>query len=195
MPTALTAPVNAVTTDLLNGTLEYLFSCPSSRYAYFVGTVLASALVNAVIFAPLYVVLVVLAATSVMNTLLILLVCALVVLTVLAFGIMLGVVALLWRQVASIGQVLGILFEMLAGAYFPVVAFPVVLQVLAGFLPYTWGYDLIRFYSFDGRWDTLLPVWLEWTLLVVHGVAYLLLSRVLLRRAEARAKRSGLHLI
>jgi ABC-2 type transport system permease protein len=194
-PTALYAPVNAVTNDLYNGTMEYLFSCPSSRYAYFVGTVVASAAISSVVFAPLYLLLVLYSGSSLVNTLLILLVCGIVVLTVMAFGVMIGVLAILWRQVESIGQVLGILFELLAGAYFPVAAYPVALQVVAGFLPYTWGYDLIRYYSFNRSWDTLLPVWLEWSLIGVYAVIYVALSRVLLRRAEALAKRRGLQLI
>lgn len=84
---------------------------------------------------------------------------------------------------------------MLAGAYFPVVAFPHFLQILAGFLPYTWGYDLIRYYSFNGRWDPLLPLWLEWAIILVHAVVYLVLSHVLLHQVERQARRDGLHLI
>jgi ABC-2 type transport system permease protein len=47
---------------------------------------------------------------------------------------------------------------MIAGAYLPVTAFPKLVQYLAYPLPHTWGYDLIRYYSFEGQWQTLLPV-------------------------------------
>ncbi len=33
----LWGPINAITTDLYNGTLEYLYSNPGSRYAYYIG--------------------------------------------------------------------------------------------------------------------------------------------------------------
>jgi ABC-2 type transport system permease protein len=97
--------------------------------------------------------------------------------------------------VGAILQVLGILFEMLAGAYLPVSAFPQPLQYLSYLLPFTWGYDLIRYYSFGGRWQTILPVWAEWAFLAVYAVLYTLVSRYLLGRAELVAKRTGLHVI
>ena len=90
---------------------------------------------------------------------------------------------------------LGILFEMLAGAYLPVSAFPKALQYLAYLLPYTWGYDLIRYYSFAGRWQTILPVWQEWAITLVYAILYTAVSRYLLGKAERLAKRSGLHVI
>ncbi len=73
-------------------------------------------------------------------------------------------------------------------------------QYLAYLLPYTWGYDLIRFYSFRGAgttspWKTILPIAWEWAILLVYAILYTLLSRYLLGRAEQLAKRSGLHII
>jgi ABC-2 type transport system permease protein len=193
--TALSAPVDAVRTDLLNGTIDYIFSCPTSRYGYFLGTVVASGLIDMVVFLPMFVVLVVYSQSTLVNTLLILAVCLVVLVTIVAFGVMIALLALLWRQVGSIVQVIGILFELLAGAYFPVAAFPAPLLYLAGLLPYTWGYDLIRYYSFDRAWDPLLPVPLEWAILVGYAIVFTGLSRVLLRRTESRAKEQGLHLI
>lgn len=103
--------------------------------------------------------------------------------------------ALLWRQVSSIAQVVGILFEMLAGAFLPVNAFPKFVQYLAFPLPHTWGYDLIRYYSFEGNWQTILPVWQEWAIIVLFAVVFTLVSRYLLGKAEQLAKKSGLHVI
>jgi len=51
--TALSTPSEAVGEDLSSGTLEFLYSGPSSRYAYFVGTVVASAIINQITFIPL----------------------------------------------------------------------------------------------------------------------------------------------
>ncbi|MBN1993554.1 MAG: ABC transporter permease [Anaerolineae bacterium] len=191
----LWAPINAVSTDLYNGTLEFLYSNPGSRYAYYVGTVVTEILISLVFFVPLYLFLALYTQASAANMLMVLLVCMLVGVTLTAMGIMIALLALLWRQVNSIANVLGVLFEFLAGAYLPVSVFPTVVQYLAYLLPYTWGYDLIRYYSFEGDWQTLQPVWLEWGFLVGYAVLYTVLSRYLLKKAEQKAKQSGLHII
>jgi ABC-2 type transport system permease protein len=191
----LWGPINAVSTDLYNGTLEYLYSNPCSRYAYYVGTVIAEVVINLVVFLPLYLFLLFYSRASLVNMLAVLLVCVVVLIALTAMGIMLALLALLWRQVGSIAQVLGILFEMVAGAYLPISAFPPFVQHVAYLVPYTWGYDLIRYYSFEGQWQTILPVWQEWGMVALFAVLYTLVSRYLLGKAEAHAKRSGLHLI
>ncbi|MBV9790473.1 MAG: ABC transporter permease [Chloroflexi bacterium] len=193
--TALNTPVNTITRDLSNGTMEYLYSNPSSRYAYFLGTVVAKALITMSIFVPLYLLLIFSSSSSPTNMLLVMAVCLCALVTLVAFGVMIGLLGLLWKQVGSVTQVLGILFELLAGAYFPIAAFPEVVQYLAYALPYTWGYDLIRYYSFNGQWQPLLPVWIEWLILIGFGVFYTLVSRILLHKAERVAKRKGLHLM
>ena len=191
----LWGPINAVSNDLYNGTLEYLYSNPGSRYAYYVGTVVTEVVVSLVVFVPLYLFLVIYSQASLLNMAMVLLACVVVLVALTAMGIMIALLALVWRQVGSIAQVLGILFEMLAGAYLPVSAFPKPLQYLAYLLPYTWGYDLIRYYSFAGRWQTILPLWQEWAITLVYAVLYTMVSRYLLGRAEQLAKRTGLHVI
>jgi ABC-2 type transport system permease protein len=191
----LWAPINAVSTDLYNGTLEYIYSGPGSRYAYYVGTVLTDVIIAMVIFVPFYLFLVYVARAGLKNTLMILVVCAVMLVALTAMGIMIALLALLWRQVGSLAQVLGMLFEFLGGAYLPVSTFPPALRFLAYLLPYTWGYDLIRYYSFDGDWPTLLPVWQEWVIVVAYAILFTLLSRYLLAKSEIRAKQGGLHVI
>jgi hypothetical protein len=121
MDTALHAPLQAVNSDLMNGTLEYLYSNPSSRYAYFVGTVAARGIVNLVFFFPVY-----------------------------AFMVF------------------------YTGAAFPAV---------------------IRYYAFDRQWNTLVPVHLEWIIMIGIAVFFTLVSRSLLILVERTAKEQGLHLI
>lgn len=193
--TALSGPIDAVATDLYNGTLEFLYSGPSSRYAYFVGTVLAGAIVNQFTFIPLYLFFVFSSGASLMNVLMVLLVCLMVLVTLVAMGIMIALLGLIWRQAGSIAKLIGLLFEFLAGAYIPLSIFPAPVQYLSYILPYTWGYDLIRYYSFQGTWKTFLPVWAEWSMLAFFTVFFVILSRFLLQRAEIQAKKSGLHLL
>jgi ABC-2 type transport system permease protein len=191
----LWGPINAVRNDLYNGTLEFLYSNPGSRYAYYVGNVLAKVMINMVLFLPLYVVLALYSRASLPDLLLVLLVCTAILIALTAMGVMIALLALLWRQVDSIAQVLGIMFEMIGGAYLPVNAFPGFVRYLAYPLPHTWGYDLIRYYSFGGNWQTLLPVWQEWIIIIAFAVGFTLASRHLLGKAEHLAKKSGLHVI
>lgn len=191
----LGGPLEAVSNDLYNGTLEFLYSNPASRYAYYVGTVVAKMLVSSVVFLPLYLFLVLYAKASAFHMLMVLAAGAVVLVALTALGIMIALLALLWRQVGALVTVLSILFEMLSGAYLPITAYPAAAQLVAYFLPYTWGYDLIRYYSFNGQWQPLLPVWQEWSILLLFAIVFTLLSRYLLTRAEIRAKRAGLNVI
>jgi ABC-2 type transport system permease protein len=191
----LWGPINAVRSDLYNGTLEFLYSNPGSRYAYYVGSVLAKIVINLVLFLPLYIFLIIYSQASLFDMLMVLLACAAILVALLAMGIMVALLALLWRQINSAIQIIGILSEMLAGAYLPVTSFPRFVQYLAYFLPHTWGYDLIRYYSFGGNWRTILPVWQEWIIVALYAIGFTLVSRYLLGKAEQLAKRSGLHVI
>ncbi|MBN2006072.1 MAG: ABC transporter permease [Anaerolineae bacterium] len=191
----LWGPIHTVRNDLYNGTLEFLYSNPGSRYAYYVGSVLAKIMIELVLFVPLYVFLAIYSRASVPNLLMVLLACAVILVALTAMGVMVALLALLWRQVDSIVQFLGVMFEMIGGAYLPVTAFPILVRYLAYPLPHTWGYDLIRYYSFGGNWQTLLPVWQEWGIIVAFAIGFTLASRYLLGKAEHLAKKSGLHVI
>jgi ABC-2 type transport system permease protein len=196
----LWGPINAVTNDLYNGTLEYLYSSPGSRYAYYIGVVLSEVIISQAVFIPVLIALVTLSGMDLATALLVVLACVVVLISLTAMGIMIALLALLWRQVNSIASVLGILFEMLAGAYLPVSAFPIYLRYLAYLLPFTWGYDLLRYYSLTSpgagsSWQTILPVWQEWLVLIVFACVFTAVSRSLLARAEKMARRQGLHII
>ena len=69
----LWGPINAVTNDLYNGTLEYLYSSPGSRYAYYVGVVLSEVVVSLVVFIPLFILLVIISGVNLGSLLLMLL--------------------------------------------------------------------------------------------------------------------------
>ncbi|MCP4398691.1 MAG: ABC transporter permease [bacterium] len=188
-------PIGTITDDLYNGTLEYLYSAPSSRYAYYVGTVLSEIIISLPVVIPLYLFLVVYSRTTMFNMSMVLITIFTIQIALTALGILVALLALLWRQVHSLALVIGLAFEFLAGAYLPVNAFPKFLQWLAYLLPYTWGYDLIRYYSFGGKWQPLLPVWQEWSLVLLYAVCYTGISQYLLKKAEQRAKKIGLHVI
>ncbi|MFX1369617.1 MAG: ABC transporter permease [Promethearchaeota archaeon] len=192
---ALSAPLSAVIQDLHNGTLEYLFSTPISRYAYFFGTAIAEAISKSVFFLPMFVVLVAFSGVNVATGLLILCVCITVIVGLIAFGVLVALMGVMWKQVSAIATVLFTFFEFICGAYFPVTSMPIPFQVVAYALPHTWGYDLIRYYSFQGSWMPIMPVQFEWAMLVVYAILYIAVSSKLIKRVESRAKKIGLHLI
>jgi ABC-2 type transport system permease protein len=194
----LWGPINAVTNDLANGTLEYLYSCPGSRYAYYVGVVLAEILFSQIVFIPLFILLAIVSHANPGQLLWMLLVCAAVLVSLTAMGIMISLLALVWKQVNSIVSILGIMFEMLAGAYLPISSFPAPIQWVSYALPFTWGYDLLRFYSFASTgtpWHPILPIGLEWGILALFAVVFTAVSRYLLAKAGRLARQEGLNVI
>ncbi len=193
--TALWTPLEAVSNDLYNGTLEFLYSNPISRYAYYMGTIISSVLVSQIAFLPLYLILILVAHGSLFNMFMVFVVSVAVFVVLTALGVMVGTLGLLWRRASSVAGIVEICFEMLSGAYFPLVALPRAIQLISYPLPFTWGYDLVRYYSFDGQWHTILPVWQEWIILLVFGLVFTILSRYLLAKAELYAKRNGLNLL
>lgn len=192
---AVSGPLEAVYRDLYYGTLEFLYTNPSSRYAYYVGSVLSQVLIAQIVFLPLYVILVVVSGAQPINMIMVLVVCLAVFLTLTAMGVMIAGLGLLWRNIDSVAGLTNLAFEFLAGAFFPITVFPKVLQYIAYLLPFTWGYDLVRYYSFNGDWVTILPVWQEWVILLTYAVIFLALSYFFLRKVERMAKRQGLNII
>jgi ABC-2 type transport system permease protein len=193
--TALWQPLSTIQSDLYNGTLEYLYTNPVSRYAYFVGTTLASAIINLVFFIPLFVFLVIFSNVDFNAVVFILAVCSIGIIISIALGVMISFIGLLWKQVNSIIGVLAMLFEFIGGAYAPVHEFPVYVKVFAYLLPYTWGYDLVRFYLMGGKWQTLFPVWIEWIIFTGMAVVYTALSLLFLAVVENKVKEKGLNLL
>lgn len=192
----LWGPINAVNNDLYNGTLEYLYSGPGSRYAYYVGVVISEVLVSLVVFVPIFILMVALSGASLLNLGLMLLACLLVLVSLTAMGIMISILALVWKQVGSVASVLGILFELVAGAYLPLSAFPRAVQYFSYLLPFTWGYDILRYYSLGAQaWRPILPIAQEWAVIALFALVFTLVSRYLLGKAERLAKKQGLHII
>lgn len=192
---AISSPLDAVYRDLYYGTLEYLYTNPCSRYAYYVGSVVSQVLITQIVFLPLYLILVFTSGADLINMLMVLVVCVAVFITLTAMGVMIAGLGLLWRGIDSVVGLTNLAFEFLAGAFFPITVFPKVLQYIAYLLPFTWGYDLVRYYSFNGDWVTILPIWQEWLILFLYAVVYSILSYYFLKKVEGMAKKQGLHII
>lgn len=193
--TALKTPIGVVSEDLMNGTLEYLYSNPISRYPYYVGAVAVAAMLDSIFFVPMLIFTVWYAGISLGAAGMVLLVCLLVLVTLMAMGALVSLLGLLWRQVSSLLGLLGLVFEFLAGAYLPVAQFPTLVKYFAYLLPYTWGYDLVRYFTMGDGWQTIAPPWIEGLILVGDAILFTVLALLLMKKVEQQAKRRGLHLI
>lgn len=190
----LWTPLNSVTNDLYNGVLEYLYSSPNSRLGYFVGNIMAAAIISSVILIPLVIFLVFFYKLSLITILTMLFTLLVTLFVLVAFGVMFAMLGIMYRQVSSIAGILNMLFQFLAGFIFPVTVMPKFVQYIAYSLPYTWGIDLIRYYTIE-NWVPLLPVAYEWTILISMGLFLWMITVRLLKSVEKHAKKNGLHLI
>jgi len=146
-----------------------------------------------IVFLPLYVLLVITSQASLLNMLMVLLAGALTLAALTCLGILIALLALIWRQVGSIASVLASCSSCWQG---PTCRsrLPAAGAYLAYLLPYL-GLRPGTLLRPLGALATLLPVWQEWACLAVFGLIYLALSRYLLGKAELMAKKTGLHII
>ena len=202
--TALWAPMGRINQDIHYGTLEAVFVTPSNRVAYLLSPIFSDALLNLIFFIPAYIIIMAVNGTLtnlyVIGTTLIVVVVT--ILSMAAFGIFFAMIALLIRKSQPIAIFLSMLMQFLCGAYVPVQAYgamhPVfgpILKYFACCFPYTYCYDLFRFFTFGVGYNTLFPVWIEFLILGVTSVAFVVLAGVLLKVVERRAKNVGLSIL
>ncbi|OLS16848.1 MAG: hypothetical protein HeimC2_45960 [Candidatus Heimdallarchaeota archaeon LC_2] len=191
----LYSTVNTVNQELYNGTLEYVYSSPSSRYAYFLGGVVASFIKNLIFYIQMFIGLVLYQDISVVNLTSILLITLVFLIVLAPMGVMIAMGAIMWKQVAQITAMVNIVMQFMSGIFLPVSTLPTVAQYIAYLVPFTFALDLVRYYSFGGNWDLLMPKEYEFAFLLLHGVIYFFATRYLLGRVERYAKKQGLHLL
>ncbi len=190
----LWTPLNSVTNDLYNGTLEYLYSSPNSRLGYFIGNIVAAAIISSVVTVPAIIFISLYFKLNGFAVIMMIVTLLAVLLVLIAFGTMFALLGVMFRQVSSIAGILSMLFQFMGGFLFPIQSLPKSIQLVSYFLPYTWGIDLIRYYTIPG-WIPLLPVFTEWMLLLIMGIFLWATTLYLIRRVEKYAKKNGLHLI
>ncbi len=193
--TAIWAPLNSVNTDLYNGTLEYIYITPSSKFLYYFGTGLSNVMINMLFFIPMFLFITIYSGAGLQNALLVLLCSMAGVLNCISIGVMISLLGIVWKQVGSITGILAVMFEFLAGAYAPVQQYPDVIKWIAYALPFTWGYDLARHYLLGPAWHTLASVPVEWAVYLGMAVCYTCISVVLMGKIQKRVMRTGLNAI
>ena len=191
---ALWTPLNSVTNDLYNGTLEYLYSTSFPRYSYYLGTIVAAAIIRLIYLVPIVIGIAFFGELS-QEVIFLSLVILASMISLVGVGIIIALSAIMWKETSGIAQILGLLFQFLVGAFIPVQSFPVWLKWIAFLFPQTFAYDLSRYYAFKTKWPTLLPVEIEWMILLLSIPLYFGVSIYLLKKVENYSKKGGLHLI
>jgi len=108
---------------------------------------------------------------------------------VLGIGYLIGAIVLRMRDATFFVDATDFLFVAISGAAFPIVVLPDLVQWVAYLLPTTHALDLMRVAALDTR--PLLPLPIEWLMLVVTSVGILLLGRWAWLRTEHRLRRLG----
>jgi ABC-2 type transport system permease protein len=202
--TALWAPMNRVNQDIHYGTLEAVFVSPTSRIAYLLSPIIADSILNLIFFIPAYILLMVLNGTItnfyvIGTTLLIVL---LTITSMIAFGLFFAMIAILLRRVQPMAIFLSMIFQFICGAYVPVQTFALnypifgsILKYFALIFPYTYCYDLFRYFTFGSSYQILFPVWVELLILLVTSVLFVILAYFLIKVVERKAKKTGLSIL
>jgi ABC-2 type transport system permease protein len=189
-------PVNAVSRDLYNGTLEYLYFTPMKKYPYYFGYLVGSVITNVLIaFIPLFTLLIWYADLQLPNITMILLTMTILMFSLLSIGIIVSLSVILFKQVQALVSLLGVIMQFFTGAFIPINSLPQMLAPIAYLFPHTWAYELIRYYSFDGNWNLILPLELNWLLLVFFTVFYTIVALFLQKKVIKHAKQKGLHIL
>ena len=193
---ALWVPLNSVTRDLYNGTLEAIYFTPASRYGYFLGYILGSTIVTGgILYLPIFFILAIVSGATLTNMFFILLVSVTTIVSLIAMGVLFALTAILWKNVSGLAGLLNVVMQFLTGAFIPVSSLPEGIQLISYLLPQTYGMDLVRYYSFNGSWATFFGPIMEWAVLFLFAIVYTGIAFILLRLVERRAKTKGLHLI
>jgi ABC-2 type transport system permease protein len=196
---ALWTPVQAVTRDLYNGTMEALYFSPATRtgrYGYYIGYIFGEAIITGFLLViPMFTAIIIVSGAPFGDLTMILVASVVTIASLMAMGVLFSLMAILWKQVSGLTGLIGVVMQFLTGAFIPVQALPGPVQFIAYLMPQTYGMDLVRYYSFGGSWQTILPIELEWLMIGVYALIYTLVALYLLKKVEKFSKTKGLHLL
>jgi ABC-type multidrug transport system permease subunit len=166
------------------------------KYPYYFGYLVGSVITNVLIaFIPLFTLLIWYADLQLPNITMILLTMTILMFSLLSIGIIVSLSVILFKQVQALVSLLGVIMQFFTGAFIPINSLPQMLAPIAYLFPHTWAYELIRYYSFDGNWNLILPLELNWLLLVFFTVFYTIVALFLQKKVIKHAKQKGLHIL
>ncbi|NHK31720.1 MAG: ABC transporter permease [Asgard group archaeon] len=198
------APLNRIEEDIHYGTLEAVFVTPSTRLGYLLSTSIARGIISFLFFIPLYVLTLWLAGviTNITVVGFTLMIAFLAIISNVSVGIYFGMIAIMYRQARLLISTTHQLIQFLFGAFLPVQGFMVlhegfgtVMKYITLAFPFTYNFDLMRYYMFGEKYLTLLPIWQEFTILGSLIILYFIFARLLLIPVERKAKKQGLAIL
>ena len=105
------------------------------------------------------------------------------------FGFMFAAVVMVMREANTLTDVGSFLVQILSGANFPVTVLPRWLLPIALALPLTYGFDAVRGILLNT--NTLLPIILEYVVMLVFMVAMIAIGLLAFRRLERCVRQRG----
>ncbi|MHA2031007.1 MAG: hypothetical protein ACW99Q_16635, partial [Candidatus Kariarchaeaceae archaeon] len=96
------SPVRTVQDELYNGTLEFVYSTPTNRYAYYVGAIIGKQILFTTFYIPAFVILLLVADIETINSAFMVGVSMLFILSSISLGVLVAMAAVLWKNVHSI---------------------------------------------------------------------------------------------
>jgi len=109
--------------------------------------------------------------------------------TSMGFGLIYGALVLKYKNVGPLNNILQFVILGLSGVFFPVSSLPRELQMVSLAIPFTYLSELLRYHAL--RTPTLLPVELEWALLLALTAALVAAGLASIYAIERRLKRTG----
>ena len=198
------APLFRVEEDVHFGTIEAIFVTPASPFSYLLSTSIARGIFSFIVYFPLFMLILGFAGafTNPIIILYVLLIILLNNLLNLSVGMFFGMMTLLRRQSRFLVRVTHQLIQWLFGAYLPIQGFMVVstgfglaMKYIALCFPFTYIFDLLRYFTLGENYMPLLPIWKEFVILGVFIFIYLLIARFVLKYVKRKAKDRGLALL
>ena len=177
-------------TEMDAGTLEPAWLTPTRRETFIVGQTIAGLVMAAVTTAVIVVIGIALFGAAIAPQLAIALpILALTSIGVLGIGYLVGAVVLRMREANFFVDAADFIFVALSGAAFPIVVLPDVVRWAAYLLPTTHALDLVRVSALGTR--PLLPAAVEWTLLAVTSIGFVVVGRAAWLGTERRMRVKG----
>ena len=105
------------------------------------------------------------------------------------FGFMFAAVVMVMREANTLTDVGSFLVQIFSGANFPVTVLPKWLLPIALALPLTYGFDAVRGILLNT--NTLLPIMLEYVIMLVFMVAMIAIGLLAFRRLERYVRQRG----
>ncbi len=180
----------ALKNDMDSGVLESNWLAPISRPVLLIGHTITNLIVTTITSIVMLVIGALLFGFQTTgNTLAAIAIALPMLLGLYGFGFMFAAVVMVMREANTLTDVGSFLVQILSGANFPVIVLPKWLLPIALALPLTYGFDAIRGVLLNT--DTLLPIFLEYIIMLIFMVVMIAIGLVTFRRLERYVRQRG----